>query len=1234
MKKQILTLLAVVALCLGLLPIAASAANAQLTNLVVGGVTVVEDGQTTQTTSGDGWSYDVDSNTLTLNGAHLDQAYTLPSLQSGPTGVIYAQGSSGTLTVNVIGDSQITASEENVNGIYLGTVSTPENPNPSFSLVLTGSAKLDIDVNGAGNAISATTDITVEKLTLEANIMDENNGGNVFFAGGKTIIQENANLDLYAANNPAIYGGTGVEISGGTVTVEAPKSNPIYSSGGDVTITGSANVTATGYYGIVGTNVTISGSAVVDTTSTADCGIYTPGALTISETADVIANGYYAALRGNTGVNITGGKVEAVSTNDCGIFSQGQIAVSGTTTDLTASSMASGQGIRAEGGIEITGGAVKAISQGDAAIYAKDCDMHIGGDAVVTCSADFTGFAVVVGSSSSEQSLAMDGNAKLIATNAAGDGIFTGKDFTVGGSATVETTSTYSYGAVTFSDNAHITANTGTFATNAICAVGKLTISGSGVSVTATSEAEPTTSGATFPAIMGFDGIEISDGSQVNAKGTHSSAIQASNGTEIQIKGSGTTVTAATDANDQAGVFGTGAVSIQDGAVVDTSDAPTGLYTNSTSEKIIIKDSWVNSAGNNSDIEVSNSVIFQGDTGEVYGNATVSGDVEVPEGKTLNVPGNTTLTVQNNTTLTNNGTINVQSQGTVTNNGTIVGDIKNAGTTTNNGIIQGTVTGEGSTTNNGGISEDGGQSFSVNTLDALQGIIDNSVDSTDAVIIVLGADITGDLTIPVNANVVIDGGSPYTISGTITCSTSTTSTDVTNLTLRNLTMDGSTGSKNWAVISQNQGTKNGDGKIVLTGVNSLNLTMNNCTVQNYVKKALYLTNAKNLTISGCIFENNATGKMGDPNISGDYTIDLNLCGVQDTVATITNSTFTDDCGDKAVIKMAVRGGESDGDATDVPLNSTQGNSAASAKSLTISGCTFSDSPAATADVNIGTDSKKVKNGEKFTENTTGAYTVTLSNNKTAVTVFDASKTYKTDDGYYLAEGGGTEKAESITVPAGKTAMKTPNGDLTIESNTGGITTPTEPEEPEEDSWPFVDVTEDAWYYEAVKYVYENGLMIGTADDTFAPNSTLSRAMVAQILYNLEGQPTADGESTFTDASGHWAANAIAWAQETGVVSGYENNTFRPNRAVTREELAQMLYNYAQYKDYDLTATGDLSQFSDGDKVQDWAEEAVSWANGNGLINGHDDGTLEPGGNATRAQAASILMNFDLNLVEE
>lgn len=198
------------------------------------------------------------------------------------------------------------------------------------------------------------------------------------------------------------------------------------------------------------------------------------------------------------------------------------------------------------------------------------------------------------------------------------------------------------------------------------------------------------------------------------------------------------------------------------------------------------------------------------------------------------------------------------------------------------------------------------------------------------------------------------------------------------------------------------------------------------------------------------------------------------------------------------------------------------------------------------------------------------------------------------------------------------------------SVSGGGTSDKEPES----LLPFGDVSEKAWYYSAVEYVYEHDLMTGTSAITFEPNATLSRAMVAQILYNLEGQPTVEGESAFTDTNTHWAATAITWAQKTGVVSGYENNTFRPNKAVTREELARMLYNYAKYKEYNLTAKGDLTVFPDGSKVSSWAETAMAWANGNRLINGFEDNTLRPGGDSTRAQAASILMNFDLNLVEE
>ena len=106
-----------------------------------------------------------------------------------------------------------------------------------------------------------------------------------------------------------------------------------------------------------------------------------------------------------------------------------------------------------------------------------------------------------------------------------------------------------------------------------------------------------------------------------------------------------------------------------------------------------------------------------------------------------------------------------------------------------------------------------------------------------------------------------------------------------------------------------------------------------------------------------------------------------------------------------------------------------------------------------------------------------------------------------------------------------------------------------------------------------------------------------------------------------------------WARITGVATGYGDGTFQPTDSITRQEFAQMLYNYAKYKGYDLTAEGDLSQFPDSGSVADWAEIAMSWANGNELINGHDDGTIDAGGTAIRTQAASILMRFDQNLVK-
>lgn len=186
-----------------------------------------------------------------------------------------------------------------------------------------------------------------------------------------------------------------------------------------------------------------------------------------------------------------------------------------------------------------------------------------------------------------------------------------------------------------------------------------------------------------------------------------------------------------------------------------------------------------------------------------------------------------------------------------------------------------------------------------------------------------------------------------------------------------------------------------------------------------------------------------------------------------------------------------------------------------------------------------------------------------------------------------------------------------------------------------EDWPFVDVTEDKWYYDAVAYVYQQGIMVGMSETTFEPNTTVNRAQVVQMLYNLEGQLQVSGDSGFSDIrDDQWYAKAVAWASANDVVAGYEDGTFRPTRAVTREEFAQILYNYAKCKGYGLSASADLGKFPDAGQVSSWAETALSWANGNGLINGHDDGRLDPKGSTIRAQAASILMNFDKGFAQE
>lgn len=176
--------------------------------------------------------------------------------------------------------------------------------------------------------------------------------------------------------------------------------------------------------------------------------------------------------------------------------------------------------------------------------------------------------------------------------------------------------------------------------------------------------------------------------------------------------------------------------------------------------------------------------------------------------------------------------------------------------------------------------------------------------------------------------------------------------------------------------------------------------------------------------------------------------------------------------------------------------------------------------------------------------------------------------------------------------------------------------------------PFTDVKVNSWYYAAVDQMYQKGLMGGTTQTTFSPSIPASRAMLVTILYRLEGQPVVADPTSFPDVKAKWCAPAIAWAAEHEIVLGYADGNFGPNDEITREQVAVILFRYAQQKGWDTTARGDLSQYSDSEKVHKYAREAMEWAVGTGLIGGRTQDWLAPRETTTRAELAVMLTRFE------
>ena len=228
-----------------------------------------------------------------------------------------------------------------------------------------------------------------------------------------------------------------------------------------------------------------------------------------------------------------------------------------------------------------------------------------------------------------------------------------------------------------------------------------------------------------------------------------------------------------------------------------------------------------------------------------------------------------------------------------------------------------------------------------------------------------------------------------------------------------------------------------------------------------------------------------------------------------------------------------------------------------------------------------------------------------------------------DEGYALGSLTVTDRfgdAVKVTENADGTYTFTmPNGQVTVNA------TFVETEEPAP-TMPFTDVKEGDWFYEEVLYAYENGLMNGVGDNRFAPNSATTRGMLVTILYRLEGEPAVTGEADFDDVGDTWYTDAVIWAAANDIVNGIGDNQFGPENTLTREQLVTMLYRYAQNKGYDVTASADLSGYPDAGQIQSWAQEAMTWAVAEGIVEGMD-GNLNPAGSATRAQIATILMRF-------
>ena len=591
-------------------------------------------------------------------------------------------------------------------------------------------------------------------------------------------------------------------------------------------------------------------------------------------------------------------------------------------------------------------------------------------------------------------------------------------------------------------------------------------------------------------------------------------------------------------------------------------------------------------------------IVFNGDEGTVYGNVTLQENLTIGKGESLNIPSGASLTIPEGTTLTVNGGEltgeNIPTEGVVYKVTEVKLDkdslsLEVGGTAT----LTATITPSNATDQNVTWSSDP------------SGIVTITPDTSDSKKATITATGTGTTTIKAT----VDGKSAecsVTVNAAATVPVESVSLDKTELSLEvggEETLTATVAPTNatnknvtWESSNTSVATVDATGKVTAIGAGTATITVTTvnqsktatCEVTvtaatvpvtgvtlSQTQASLYYNRTPNtLTLTATVAPDNATNKA------------VTWTSSNPSVATVENGVVTALARGTAVITATA----------------ADGSGASASCTVTVS----SYLPPANPNYRITVEATQ---GGTVTADPTAA--------KAGATV---TLTPVPDRGYQVGAVAVTDRfgeAVAVTEQAGGTYTFTmPNGQVTV--------TVTFAETP----LPFTDVTEGDWFYDAVRYAYETGLMDGVGDSLFAPNSETTRAQLVTILYRLEGEPEVSGTSGFTDVeAGTWYTDAVAWAAANGIVNGVSETEFAPGKDITREQLATILFRYAEAKGYDVSARADLSAYPDADQIQSYAAESVAWAVAEGLIQGFEDNTLRPAGNATRAQIAPILMRF-------